>query len=138
MTVDLCQNRDTVFHKLAGQLVFLDVALLMLEHDQHDRKVLNQMLRSVQTIRSTSQRSNYPELEQFALDLEDLLTQVRDGLTTISTSLIHLLRRCVDALESGVESLRLGLPLPSTFDDVRFNLLDMLARSAATIMSFAL
>ena len=135
MTLDLCQRHDTVFHKLTGQLAFLDLAVLILKSDHDDRRIVNQMLRSVQTIRSTSRRLDDPEVEQFALELEELLSQMRDEVITISDSVIRLLRRCVDALDSGVESLRLGLPLPSTLDDERFNLQDMLAQATETIMS---
>ena len=135
MTVDVCQNQDTVLDKLTGQLAFLDFAVLIMERDYNNRRVVNQMIRSVQTIRSTSQRLDDPEVEQFAFELEELLSQVRYGFTTISFSVIRLLRRCVDALESGVESLRLGLPMPSTLDDVRFSLRDMLSLSTATIVS---
>ena len=131
MTVDVCQTSrntsDKSLVKISGQLVFLNVALMGLEGKHNDRSLVIQMLRSVQAIQATCQRRRFSDLEWLAGDMEDLLDNIQGGLLPVSFRIVRLLRRGVDAFESGLDSLTQGLPVPRMLDDVRFAIQDMLA-----------
>ena len=117
----MAMTRDTKnksLDKISGQLVFLNVALIALEREQGDRSLINQMHRSIQTVRATCEQAGYSELELLASDFEDFLRLVRDGVIELSREQLGLFRDCEEALECGVDSLRIGVPLSGEIEEV--------------------
>lgn len=130
MTTTIRNTENKSLNKISGQLVFLNVALIALEREQGDRSLVNQMHRSVQTVRATCEQAGYSELELLASDFEDLLRLVRDGVIELSRERLCLFRVCEEALECGVDSLRIGVPLSSEIDEVRLVLHQTLIESS--------
>ena len=117
-----CDKKNKSLEKLSGQLVFLNVALMALERQQGGHPLWKQIHRSVQTIRATCAHTGLADLERLACDLEDLVRLIRDEVVEQSSKLLGLVRRCAEMFECGVDSARIGVPMSYEFEEVSFDL----------------
>jgi two-component system chemotaxis sensor kinase CheA len=91
-------------------LARLESEVLALEDRPDDDQTVNGMFRLAHTLKGNASILALDGFAKFAHTLEDLLDAVRNRRTAVSSDLVSLLLRAVDALRGMLASLRVGEP----------------------------
>lgn len=82
--------------------------LMKLEKDPGDEEAVNELFRSVHTIKGTTATMNYEKVADFIHKFEDIIQLVRDKKISIDIKLIQLFFLCNDTIENFLEELAKG------------------------------
>ncbi len=89
-------------------LVLMEEALMVLERQPHDAEALGTVFRVAHTIKGTAAMFDFATVEQLAHGLEELLDRLRDGSLPVTSDLVSLLLRAVDALRELIPAAAAG------------------------------
>lgn len=90
-------------HECAELLTAMEDALLKLEEDPNDADQINEMFRSMHTIKGTAGVFSYDDVVAFTHVVESVLDQVRNREINITSDLVALMLRCMDHTKLLVE-----------------------------------
>ena len=93
-------------------------ALLVLEKQQHDQAAINDVFRSVHTLKGSVGLFDFPALLKLVHAGEDVLSAVRDGQLDLSSALVDLLLDALDQVGAWIDSIATGGALPAGADNV--------------------
>jgi len=106
----------------------MEEALVALENRAEDQDLIQTLFRGAHTLKGNASSLDFPKVSEFAHAMEDVLQRFRSRTLPVTTELVSLLLRGVDALR------RMVLVAPTGRDDLDFghtDLLDLL-RSASS------
>lgn len=103
-------------------------ALLVLERNPEDARAINDLFRSVHTLKGSSALFDFPALTKLVHAGEDLLDGVRDGKIPVSGELVDLQLELLDLLRSWIEEVQTSEHLP---DNAVTASRDLIARLSA-------
>ena len=83
----------------------IEESLLLLENDPSNQEAVNTAFRGFHTIKGGAGMIGFEELQQYAHQVESLLSDVRGGEKSISPELISALLRSIDCLRSFCKDL---------------------------------
>lgn len=113
MDIDLEAILQTYVAESEEHLTKMEEALVGLESDPHDDKLLEAIFRGAHTIKGNSSSMGYPKVAGFAHVFEEVLQRFRSRTVAVNKNRISLLLASVDALHqmipeaiSGKEELR--------------------------------
>jgi len=89
--------------------------LLEFERDPKNVEALNEVFRSVHTLKGSSGTIGFMDLQELTHKMEDLLDGIRKGLISPSPNLMDVLFECIDALEERINNLKKGKNKEPTF-----------------------
>ncbi len=103
---------DQFIEEASDLLEAAGAALLVLERNPSDERAINDLFRSVHTLKGTSALFEFPELTKLVHAGEDLLDCVREGSVPVSGELVDLQLEVLDVLRGWVDYVRAqgGLP----------------------------
>jgi len=90
---------------------------IALESNPDDREAIDQIFRTVHTIKGNSAFFNLMKVKSLAHSMEDLMNLVRDGKTKFNETVSDVLIRGIDFLRGMLESVREGKPEVSSEED---------------------
>ena len=82
----------------------MNTNLLILEKEPHSEQALNAIFRSAHTLKSMSASMGYTKTADLAHKMENVLAQIRSGVTPVSNDVVELLFQSFDHLEALVEA----------------------------------
>jgi two-component system chemotaxis sensor kinase CheA len=95
------------FVEEAGDLLeAAGIALLALERNPADQRAVNDLFRSVHTLKGTSALFDFPALTKLVHAGEDVLDAVREGTVAVSGELVDLQLEVLDLLRSWIDAVR--------------------------------
>ncbi len=100
MTVDMSQYLQLFIDETRENLQALNEALLLLEKNPGDTQVLNEIFRIAHTIKGTSGTMGFNRMATLTHDMENVLQVLRSGEVRVTSRLVDLLFKCLDALET--------------------------------------
>jgi two-component system chemotaxis sensor kinase CheA len=116
------------FVQEAGELIESAAkALLTLERNPTDAAAVNDLFRSVHTLKGTSALFDFPALTKVVHAGEDVLDGVREGTIAVSAPLVDVQLEVLDLLREWIDAVRRAGGLP---DDAAAASRDLLARLA--------
>ncbi|MFO7818940.1 MAG: Hpt domain-containing protein, partial [Halanaerobacter sp.] len=86
-------------------LADLDTNLIELEDNPHDQNLINQIFRSLHTLKGSASLTGLTDIADFVHHGEDLLDQVRNGELEINSEIINLLLQVHDLVEDMVKEV---------------------------------
>ena len=101
-------NQESLYEIFAEEsrelVVSLENDLLELENDFQNEELINDIFRSVHTIKGSSGMVEYDILSDFAHEFEDVLSRVRSKELKVTKALISLFLEAVDVLKKLIET----------------------------------
>ena len=98
--MDMSQYLEIFIEETKEHLQSLNQCLLQLEKTPEDGSVLNEIFRVAHTLKGMSVTMGFSRMARLTHDMEDVLHALRSNELKISTKLVDLLFKCLDALEN--------------------------------------
>jgi two-component system chemotaxis sensor kinase CheA len=118
------------FVEEAGDLLeAAGAALLVLERNPADQGAINDLFRSVHTLKGTSGLFDLPALTKLVHAGEDLLDSVREGAIPVTGDFVDLQLEVLDLLRSWIDEIRTNRSLP---DNAASSSRELIARLSAS------
>ncbi|WP_457612874.1 chemotaxis protein CheW [Methanocaldococcus sp.] len=86
----------------------INECLLELEKDPSNLDLINQIFRSAHTIKGGARTVGLSHISDLTHHMEDILDYVRNGQIPVTSEIIDLLFKCLDALETMLEEVKSG------------------------------
>jgi len=86
----------------------INECLLDLEKDPSNLDLINQIFRSAHTIKGGARTVGLSHISDLTHHMEDILDYVRNGQIPVTSEIIDLLFKCLDALETMLEEVKSG------------------------------
>lgn len=103
--MDMSQYLEIFIEESKEHLLALNQSLLVLEKNPDDTAMLNEIFRVAHTLKGMAGTMGYNRMGTLTHDMENVLQAIRNNELKISTELIDLLFKCLDALESYVDNI---------------------------------
>lgn len=97
--MDMSQYLEIFIEETREHLQSLNQCLLQLEKNPQDSSMLNEIFRVAHTLKGMSGTMGFNRMSRLTHDMEDVLQALRNNEMKVSTELIDLLFKCLDALE---------------------------------------
>lgn len=110
MKMDMSQYLDVFLEESKEHLRSLNERLLDLEKNPHDSAGLNEIFRAAHTLKGMSSTMGFNDLADLTHHMENLLSDLKEGLLLADTNVINTLFQCVDRLQYIVEKVENGEP----------------------------
>jgi len=106
---------QTFFEESRELLQDMESALLFMENAGVDSERINAVFRAAHTIKGSAGLFGLEELVRFTHRLENLLDQIRSGITELTPTRITLLLSCCDHIAGYLDRIATESPLDQTF-----------------------
>lgn len=103
--MDMRQYLEIFIEEAKEHLQRLNQFLLQLENSPEDSAMLNEIFRGAHTLKGMSGTMGFNRMSRLTHDMEDVLHALRSGEIKVTTSLIDLLFKCLDALENYLNNI---------------------------------
>ncbi len=101
MTFDLSKHKEAYLSEARSHLKIMNQALVLLEKEPNNQKLLHEIFRSVHTLKSLSATMRYEQSMSLCHAIEDVLDSVRHNQLSLAI--------CTDLLFEGLDQLSLGI-----------------------------
>ncbi len=98
--MDMSQYLEIFIEETKEHLQSLNQCLLQLEKTPEDGSILNEIFRVAHTLKGMSGTMGFSRMSRLTHDMEDVLHALRSNELKVSTKLVDLLFKCLDALEN--------------------------------------
>ncbi|WP_026692469.1 chemotaxis protein CheA [Peribacillus kribbensis] len=106
--MDMSQYLEVFIEESKEHLQSCSEQLLLLEKNPEDVSIVNNIFRSAHTLKGMSATMGYEDLANLTHKMENVLDNIRNGNTSVSTELLDVVFQAVDALEAMVSSIEQG------------------------------
>ncbi|HEY5583616.1 MAG TPA: chemotaxis protein CheA [Ruminiclostridium sp.] len=103
--MDMSQYLQIFIEEANEHVQSLNQCLLQIEKDPEDKKVLNEIFRSAHTIKGMAGTMGFTKMTKLTHDMENVLHSIRNDEIKITSDLVDVLFKCLDALENYVNSV---------------------------------
>ncbi|MEN6389709.1 MAG: chemotaxis protein CheA [Syntrophomonas sp.] len=108
MKMDMSQYLDVFLEESKEHLENLNQKLLELEKNPDDGSSLNEIFRSAHTLKGMSSTMGFEDLADLTHHMEDILSDLKEGLLTASPYVVDALFKSFDRIQSIVENIENG------------------------------
>lgn len=120
------------FVEEAGDLLdAAGAALLLLERNPEDQRAINDLFRSIHTLKGTSALFEFPALTKLVHAGEDVLDGVREGTIAVSPDVVDVQLAMLDLLRQWIDTVRATELLPDDASTLSRELIERLSSSKA-------
>src|SRR5687767_12536510 len=103
--MDMSQYIDIFIEESKEHLQGLNHSLLQLEKTPGDTGVLNEIFRVAHTLKGMAGTMGFTKMATLTHDMENVLSAIRSNEIGVSTNLVDVLFKCLDLLESFLNSI---------------------------------
>ncbi|HPD00003.1 MAG TPA: chemotaxis protein CheA, partial [Acetivibrio sp.] len=103
--MDMSQYLEIFIDETKEHLQGLNQSLLQLEQNPQDKSVLNEIFRVAHTLKGMSGTMGFNKMAKLTHDMENVLQALRNDQISVTSKLVDLLFKCLDALESYTENI---------------------------------
>ncbi len=101
--MDVSQYLEMFIEESKEHLQNLNVTLLEMEKDSDNKEYINQVFRVAHTLKGMAATMGFKKMTVLTHDMENVLSEIRNGVIGVSAELLDVLFQCLDALESYIE-----------------------------------
>lgn len=106
---DMMQEYLEIFAEEAEEHIqTINECLLELEKDPSNLDLINQIFRSAHTIKGGARTVGLSHISDLTHHMEDILDYIRNGQIPVTSEIIDLLFKCLDALETMLDEVKAG------------------------------
>ena len=133
MTLDLTQFHDAFFEESFEALDSMEAALLKLDLGAPDAELVNTIFRVAHSIKGGSATFGFSEIASFTHSLETLLDELRSNKLQVTSPMLDLLLKSVDAMRDMLRAVQTKTPIDSQrVADLQFDTEAILAQRTTT------
>lgn len=103
--MDMSQYLQIFIEEANEHVQSLNQCLLQIEKDPEDKGVLNEIFRVAHTIKGMAGTMGFTKMTKLTHDMENVLHAIRNDEIKITSELVDVLFKCLDALENYVNSI---------------------------------
>lgn len=103
--MDMSQYLQIFIEEANEHVQSLNQCLLQMEKDPNDKNVLNEIFRVAHTIKGMAGTMGYTKMTKLTHDMENVLHSIRSDEIKVTSDLVDVLFKCLDALETYVNSV---------------------------------
>ena len=108
MSMDMSQYLDIFLEESGEHLQNLSQKLLELEQHPDDLTIINEIFRSAHTLKGMSSTMGFEDMADLTHHMENVLEDLKEGVLRVSTLTVDVLLKCLDRLQSIIDSIRSG------------------------------
>lgn len=97
--MDMSQYLGVFIDETKDHLQSLNENLLLLEKATDDMDVLNEIFRMAHTLKGMAGTMGFNNMQRLTHDMEDVLSEIRNGKIHVNSDIVDVLFKCLDALE---------------------------------------
>lgn len=97
--MDMEQYLDIFIDEANEHLQNLNESILELEKDSTDTNLVNEIFRIAHTLKGMAGTMGFTKMQKLTHDMENVLSEIREGRFDVTSELVDVLFRCLDALE---------------------------------------
>ncbi|MGE5473473.1 MAG: chemotaxis protein CheA [Ignavibacteriales bacterium] len=103
--MDMSQYIEIFIEETKEHVQNLNQSLLQLEKNPGDMVILNEIFRVAHTLKGMAGTMGFTKMATLTHDMEDVLQSIRNGEIKISTKLVDILFKCLDAIEAFLNAI---------------------------------
>lgn len=103
--MDVGQYLDIFVIESQEHLQNLNESLLVLEKEPNDEETINVIFRAAHTLKGMSATMGFKRMQKLTHNMENVLSEIRNGKMKVTANLLDVLFKCLDALEKYVENI---------------------------------
>ncbi len=103
--MDISQYLEIFIEESKEHLQSLNESLLELEKNTDNVELINEVFRVAHTLKGMAATMGYKRMQKLTHDMENVLSEIRNGNIAVTTELLDILFQCLDALEQYVDSI---------------------------------
>ncbi|MGE5328624.1 MAG: chemotaxis protein CheW [Deltaproteobacteria bacterium] len=103
--MDMSQYIEIFIEETKEHVQNLNQSLLQLEKNPSDMVILNEIFRVAHTLKGMAGTMGFTKMATLTHDMEDVLQSIRNGEISISTKLVDILFKCLDAIETYLNAI---------------------------------
>lgn len=97
--MDMEQYLDIFIDEANEHLQNLNESILELEQDAGNTGLINEIFRIAHTLKGMAGTMGFTKMQKLTHDMENVLSEIREGKFSVTSELVDVLFRCLDALE---------------------------------------
>ncbi len=103
--MDMSQYLGVFIDETKDHLQSLNENLLLLEQQSDDMNILNEIFRMAHTLKGMAGTMGFSNMQRLTHDMEDVLSEIRNGKIHVNADILDVLFRCLDALEKYTDEI---------------------------------
>ncbi len=103
--MDISQYLEIFIEESKEHLQSLNESLLELEKNTDNVELINEVFRVAHTLKGMAATMGYKRMQKLTHDMENMLSEIRNGNIAVTAELLDILFQCLDALEQYVDSI---------------------------------
>lgn len=107
MNMDMSQYLDVFLEESREHLGSLNQKLLELEKNTGNLSALNEIFRAAHTLKGMSSTMGFEDLADLTHHMEDVLSDLKEGILTANSSVVDVLFKCFDRIQMMVDNIEL-------------------------------
>ena len=132
--MDMTQYLQMFIEESRDHLQNLNDNLLKLENDPNDSEIINEIFRSAHTLKGMSGTMGFTNTQKLTHNMENLLSEIREGNIKPNSNIVDVLFESLDALENYLdEVVNTGNEGNKKYEDIIKELADLLAGGGAPL-----
>ncbi|MBR3040929.1 MAG: chemotaxis protein CheA [Lachnospiraceae bacterium] len=104
--MDVNQYLEIFIDEAGEHLENLNTQIMNLEQDGENMDTINEIFRAAHSLKGMSGTMGFKRMQTLTHDMENVFSEVRNGTVKVTTEMIDVLFRCLDALEEYVTNIR--------------------------------
>lgn len=105
MNMDMSQYLDVFLEESREHLESLNQKLLELEKNTGNLSALNEIFRAAHTLKGMSSTMGFEDLADLTHHMEDVLSDLKEGLLIANSSVVDVLFKCLDRIQMMVDNI---------------------------------
>lgn len=97
--MDMSQYLGVFIDETKEHLQSLNENLLLLEKSSNDMEILNEIFRMAHTLKGMAGTMGFSHMQKLTHDMENVLSEIRNGKIHVNPDIVDILFKCLDALE---------------------------------------
>ncbi|NLK20782.1 MAG: chemotaxis protein CheA [Epulopiscium sp.] len=103
--MDMSQYLEIFVEESKEHLQSLNESLLQLENEPGNMPILNEVFRVAHTLKGMAGTMGFTKMQKLTHNMENVLSEIRNGRILVDSNLLDTLFKCLDALENYVDEI---------------------------------
>jgi len=104
--MDVSQYLEIFIDESKEHLQSLSDELMILEKEPENQDTINEIFRAAHSLKGMAGTMGYKRMQNLTHNMENVLSEIRNGKMKVSSGLVDVLFQCLDALESYVANIQ--------------------------------
>ena len=104
--MDVSQNLEIFIDESSEHIQTLSDCIMTLEQEPENKDTINEIFRAAHSLKGMAGTMGFKRMQHLTHDMENVFQEVRSDKIKVDSSMIDLLFKCLDAIDSYVENIK--------------------------------